>query len=563
LIVGRPETVASPADATVSAGPRSLRSDRSTLAVSGVTKAFGSRRVLDSVGFVVPRGEAIALLGANGSGKSTLIKILAGVYDPDGHGRAKLRIGTSELNLPITHGALASAGVGIVHQDLALAPAMSVAENLFVNHPAGRLFRAVSDRRLAQRARKCLGEYGFTHIDPDVPLGSLPAVDRASVAVCRALLSLRPGGLLILDEVTTFLSRADVDQLFDLVRTICSNGTTVFLVSHRLEEVRAVCSHAVVLRGGVVVSARPIVDVPDSELVSDIIGARVGELYPPKARPESSVAVRVDELSGRGFGPVSFEVRHGEILGITGLRGMGQEQLPYLLYGVRRAAGGKLSIGESVLEVRGIGPREALKVGMRLIPSDRLRSGAVGGASVRENFTLPFVDDFFHRAYIRGSRERAATQAMMAEFSVVPNDSEAKYSRLSGGNQQKVLVGRWLRGRPALLLLDEPTQGVDISARRDIFGKIVATADQGCAVLYVSTEAIDLAEVCHRVIVLRDGAIASVIEGHELSEQRVLEDCWRIDGRVPADASSGRAVDPDRGAPSDETHLKERWHVDQ
>lgn len=495
--------------------------------ISGFSKTFGNRRVLQNFEATFAQGTVHGLVGANGSGKSTLIKILAGYHDPD-HGQAELQIRGERYAFPVHHSDRRRIGIGFVHQDLGLAGEVSVAENLFIDALAPRPLSRVPWRALNDRAELLLGRVGGDHIRPADTINQLIPVDRAIVAIARAISELVPRGLLVLDEVTTFLPRDGVELLFQLMRDVCAEGTSVLLVSHRLEEIRAACEAVTVLRNGAVVASRKIRETSEETLVTDIVGSELADLYPHKGRPGDATRFCVENLRGHGFGPISFAAKQGEIIGVTGLRGMGHERLPYALYGDTRATG-SIRVEGVTLDLRGAGVVDVLKAGVRLVPGDRLRQGAVASATVQENATLPFIREFFKRGRLRRGPERVATEKLLDAYGVAPRDPSYLYSRLSGGNQQKVLLGRWLRTTPKVLLLDEPTQGVDIGARRDLFARIVQAAEEGATVIYVSTETQDLAELCHRVLVFRDGTVARALERGEVTEENILRACWISD----------------------------------
>ena len=492
--------------------------------IRGVSKTFGNRRVLDSIAFNFPAGTVHGLIGANGSGKSTVIKILAGYHDPD-HGDGQLEIRGETYDLPIHHGSRRHIGLGFVHQDLGLASAMSVAENLFIDDLAPHPLSRVTWSRLQDRAHELLSRVGGERVSAERTIAEISPVDRAIVAIARAVSKLRTGGLLVLDEVTTFLPRDDVELLFKLMRNVCNEGMSVLFVSHRLEEIRATCSTVTVLRNGALAASRVVAETSDDTLITDIVGTELGDLYPRRHAPQPKSRLAVRGVVGRGLGPVSFDASVGEIVGVTGLRGMGHESLPYLLYG-DGATKGIVTVDGVELDLTSSTIPEILGSGIRLVPGDRLRQGAIASATVQENITLPFIAEFFRGGRLRTKHERRIAVELLDAFGVKPSDPEYLYGRLSGGNQQKVLLARWLRSTPKLLLLDEPTQGVDIGARKELFARIVQAAIDGATVIYVSTETEDLAELCHRVLIVRDGQIVKTLSEGELTEGHILRSCW-------------------------------------
>lgn len=518
-----PESLTAFSDSQVDKIPFGPARAGASIEIAGLSKTFGPRRVLDSFSASIPAGTVHGLLGANGSGKSTLIKILAGYHEPDEAGT--LTVYGTTYAVPISHADRREIGLAFVHQDLGLASEMSVTENLFIDSLSPRPLSRIGWTALYEQGAELLRRVGGGHIDPRRAIGELLPVDRAIVAIARAMSKLRSGGLLVLDEVTTFLPRDGVAQLFRLVREVCDLGMSVLYVSHRLEEIRELCTGATVLRGGVVVAEREIATTTDQQLVSDIVGDELSELYPPKSSFGAEARFVVTDARSEGLGPVSFVARRGEIIGVTGLRGMGHEHLPYTLFGDRRASG-SVRLDGSNADLAHATVRSMLDLGIHLVPGDRLRQGAVGAATVQENLSIPYVREFFDRGRLRLGRERLDAQSLLDAYGVDPPDPTYLYSRLSGGNQQKVLMARWLRSTPKVLLLDEPTQGVDIGARRELFRRIVHAAEGGASVIYVSTETQDLAELCHRVLVFRDGRIASVVEEGLVTEENILRACW-------------------------------------
>ncbi|MDX6227824.1 MAG: ribose transport system ATP-binding protein [Frankiales bacterium] len=492
--------------------------------IAHITKSFGNRQVLSDVTVSFPAGTVHGLLGANGSGKSTLIKVLAGYHLPDDDA-ARFRLAGKEHQFPLPSAERHAIGLAFVHQDLGLVPGASVAENLLIEQLSPAAHIPISWRAVHARAQAMLARVSGHHIDTRKSVDQLPAVDRAIVAIARAAYGLHPGGLLVLDEVTAFLPRDEVDRLFVLLEHLKAEGTSVLFVSHRLEEVRATCDTVTVLRGGEVAARRDLATTTDERIVADIVGIRVGDLYPQKQPARSTTGLTVTGLRAAGLGPVSFEAQAGEIIGLTGLRGMGYEQLVYALYGDCKASG-SLVLDGAALELGDFQIKDAVAAGMALVPSDRLARGAVPSASVQENLTLPFLNSFFRGARIRSRDERAVTTELLKAYGVEPAIPDHTYSRLSGGNQQKVLMARWLHTKPKLLLLDEPTQGVDVGARRELFNRIVQAAAGGATVLYASTETQDLAELCHRVLVFRDGHVSTELAGQQVNDEELLRACW-------------------------------------
>jgi ribose transport system ATP-binding protein len=512
----------------------------SAIRVEHLTKSFGSRTVLEDVSFDIPPGKIVGLLGQNGSGKSTLIKILTGFHDPDHGSDAAIVVGEHRLALPLHHGPLHHEAddfrIAAVHQDLGLLPSASVTENLLIDRLGARSLGKLSWSAVHRRAQQILDRVGAAGINPRTDVSELKPVQRAMVAIARAIDELTSdSGLLILDEVTAFLTQDGIDQLFELVRTVAARGIAVLFVSHRMEEIWRICDQAVVLRGGRLIRAADISETTEDELIGDIVGQRLEWLYPDKHTHSEEVRISFHGVRSAPVRDFSLEARAGEIIGLTGLRGMGHERLVYALYGDAPHCLGELRIDGKSVDLERLRPGAAYQLGLRLVPSERLLNGAVSEATVRENASLPLISTFVRNGALSPRRERDWATDLVRNYDVSPQDTEINYGRLSGGNQQKVLMARWLETAPTVLLLDEPTQGVDVGARRDIFQRIVAAAQAGTTVLYTTSETQDLAELCHRVLVFRDGAVTGELAGADVTEDAISRMCWG--GSVRADAA--------------------------
>lgn len=494
------------------------------LAFQHLTKSFGTRKVLDDVSFEMTAGQIVALLGQNGSGKSTLLKLLTGFHDPDNGTNAAVVVGDTRLTLPLRddHAAFR---VAAVHQDLALLQNASVAENLLIDSIGDASLAPIRWSEVHRRARQILGKVGTSDISTRTLVENLRPVQQAMVAIARAMNGIEDGGLLILDEVTAFLTQDSIDDLFTLVKEVAKRGVSVLFVSHRMEEIWRICDKAIVLRNGQLVADVDLSMTTSDDLISKIIGDRTDWLYPAKPPVAGDPFLRVSGMT-RGSAVVEFAARSGEIVGLTGLRGMGYERVVYALYGEDRPSRGTMQLGTRQIDLARLTPGQAYGFNIRLLPSERLKNGAVAWASVRENAVLPILPTFMRLGALDRGREKNWAVQLLNSYNVVPSDPEALYGSLSGGNQQKALVAKWLETGPQLLLLDEPTQGVDIGARRDIFSRIVGAAADGVTVLYATTEVRDLAELCHRVLVFRDGRIAGELTGTEVTEDAITRLCW-------------------------------------
>jgi ribose transport system ATP-binding protein len=475
-------------------------------------------------------GEVHGLLGENGSGKSTLIKILAGFHAPDA---GELWIDGEEVRLPLQTGEFRELGLSFVHQHLGLVESLSVLENLRVADIASSRSRlGISWRRERARARETFERYGL-RLDPRAIVADLKPVERALLAIVRAIeenrIVGRGHGVLVLDEPTVFLPREGIERLFSLVRDAAAAGASILFVSHDLDEVREITDRVTVLRDGALVGSVVTAATSETQFVEMIIGRRLAAMAEFEHHDLSGkrVGASVVGLTGGTVRDVSLSLHEGEVVGVTGLIGSGFDEVPYLLYGARPARSGRLVLGAETHELPQLGPPDAIAAGVALIPADRPNDGCVPSLPVSENLALAVLDRYFNGIALDRRRSRRETGALMSEFDVRPNDPSLPYGALSGGNQQKALLAKWFQTEPRLLLLDEPTQGVDVGARQQIFGLIRAAAEErGMVVLCASSDYEQLATICDRVVVFGRGRVFRELVGAELTKERIVEQCY-------------------------------------
>ncbi|GAA1003729.1 ribose import ATP-binding protein RbsA [Acrocarpospora pleiomorpha] len=478
------------------------------LQVHSASKTFGGVRVLEDVSLAVLPGEIRAIVGENGSGKSTLVKILAGYYEPD----AGTEVAVAGNPVTTTHaGEAKNAGLRFVHQDLALVDSLNVVENLGLGRGFGcGRGRPVNwaDRR--REARQNLAELGYD-VDVTVPTGKLQASERTAVAVARAVAEhhSRPQ-LLVLDEPTANLPGPEVERLFDLVRRVRDNGVAVLFISHHLDEVFELADSVTVLRGGRLITTRPIAGLDRSTLIELIVGHPVQSSTQTAVVDERSVVLELKSISGATVHKLSADVRKGEILGIAGITGSGREAAASLIFGGLPRTGDVVVDGHFVPSGR---PDLSIGAGIAMVPANRPRVAVVHGHTVAENLTLARLKDFSQKGWLRRREEMRTVQGWLGELDVRPREPHALMSRLSGGNAQKVILARWLRLEPRVLILDEPTQGVDVGAKQDIHDRIRAAASSGCSVVVCSTDSEELALLCTRILVFSGGRVESELPG--------------------------------------------------
>ncbi|HXW81368.1 MAG TPA: sugar ABC transporter ATP-binding protein [Acidimicrobiales bacterium] len=496
------------------------------IAAESLSKAFGGRRVLRDARLSVLPGEVHALLGQNGSGKSTLIKILSGYHAPDPG--ARLQVRGEDVALPLRPGESRRLGLAFVHQDLGLLDSATVLENVrlgaFETTRAGRV-KWDCERR---RVNEALERYAPA-VSADQDVSTLTEVERVMVAVVRAMDQLAhvPHGLLVLDEATASLPRDGVDTLFGTIREVARAGSGVLFVTHRLEEVPRIADRVSVLRDGAVVAVTDASALDGDDLVSLILGFEIDRLYPEAHQPGGSVTAVVEHLRAPMLYDFSVSLGRGEVVGVTGLAGMGWEMLPYVLFGAQAGTAGTMAIAGHRYDLATWSPSRAMRAGVGLIPSDRMRDGGVPEASVVENATLPTLRRHFRGGRLRKHREESHVYQLMGSYNVRPREPKSVFGTLSGGNQQKVMLAKWFETKPELFIMHEPTQGVDVGARQQIFQLISEAASRGTTVLLASAEYDDLAHLCDRVIVFRHGRAIAQLAGDQLTNERILEQCFR------------------------------------
>jgi ribose transport system ATP-binding protein len=487
------------------------------LSIDDVAKSYGSTVALGGVSFDVAKGTVHALLGGNGSGKSTLVKVLAGVVQAD---QGVLRIGGEKHDARlVTPAAARDAGFRFVHQQSSTFPDLTVAENLALGHGFERgVARAVNWRAQRRRAAAVLERFGID-ADPRQPLSSLTAARQTMVAIARGLQDQEDDdrGLIVLDEPTASLPAREVDVLLEALRRYAGQGQTIIYVSHRIEEVLAVADAATVLRDGRVLATKPRHELSHGSVVELIAGRAVEDARTTRRPGTASGAVVLESrgLRGGAVRDATFTLREGEILGVAGLLGSGRTTLLRLLFGVLQPEDGELRMaGEPV---RLASSAAAMREGLALVPEDRQREAGFADMSVAENLSMATVRSYWRGGRLRLGAERTDARELLKAYLIRAQSEQAPLSSLSGGNQQKVIVARWLRRNPRVLLLDEPTQGVDVGARAEIYSLIRNATAGGTAVVVVSSDLQELAGLSDRCLLLDRGRTAGSVSGPDLT----------------------------------------------
>ena len=489
------------------------------LRIEHVSKTFPGQVALADVSIDVAPGEVHALVGQNGSGKSTLIKILAGYHQPDpGSGEAwvngtPLRLGDGQ--------AAVDAGIRFVHQDLGLVGMLSAVENLaitagFQTGPGGRIRWAAE----VARTRTALDALGLADIDVKAPVDALPPSQRTAVAIARALVGWESGAhLLILDEPTATLPGDDVQRLFEVIHTLKQRGVSILYVSHHLDEVFELADRVTVLRDGKRIATEAVSGLDHDSLVQLIVGHSIEATTATASQVGDRPRFTVRDLRGGTVAGIDFDVYPGEVVGVAGITGSGREHVLGLIAGqLPRTDGDVVLDGARIDNHR---PRQAIRAGVAFVPAERSVRGTVGTMSVRENLSLTDLSRHVSAGRIRRRSEVGEIHDWIERLSIKTSSSEAAIGSLSGGNQQKVMFGKALRLAPSLLLLDEPTQGIDIGAKDQIHRLIDASVAEGMSVLVASTDTDELVRLCHRVIVMANGVITTTLVGDHIARERI------------------------------------------
>jgi ribose transport system ATP-binding protein len=487
------------------------------LTVTNLSKSFAGPRVLDSVSLSIEPGEIRALVGQNGSGKSTLIKILAGFHTPDDGGSVEVDGEPLAFGVGATSEAL---GMRFVHQDLGLVDALDTVDNLALGAGYPSFHGAIRWGSERRRARKAMTDLGY---DFDVRrlVGTLAMSERTAVAIARAL---APRGakpkLLVLDEPTANLPAAEAQRLYALTRRVADAGVAIVFVSHHFDEVFELADSVTVLRDGKHVITRQVEGLTEDGLIELVIGRPLERVvHDVKAVERKAVTLEVNDLRTHGvLAGVSFEVHASEIVGIAGITGSGRDEMARAVFGGLDRTG-EVKIGGTVIPP--LRPDVAIEKGLGLVPAERHANAAFMSSNLRENITVVRPRLHWRNGILRKGSERADVNVWLDRLDVRPRNCEFAMSDLSGGNQQKVVICRWLRMEPKVLVLDEPTQGVDVGAKADIHRLVDEAAAQGTAVLVVSTDHEELVRLCHRVLVVRRGRIVDELSGSQLDADAI------------------------------------------
>ncbi|MFB9378372.1 sugar ABC transporter ATP-binding protein [Kineococcus gynurae] len=483
-----------------------------------VLKHFDGVHALRGAHLSVRPGEIHALLGENGAGKSTLIKVVTGVYAPDG---GTIRRNGEEVQFAGVRAAN-RAGVVALYQELSIIPSITVAENVLLGEQMPARGGVVDWRRMRQRARVHLERLN-QRIPLDRLAGELSPVQQTMVSFARALAT--DAKVLILDEPTASLTDTEIRELFVVLRSLRDEGVAILYVSHRLEEVFELCDRLTVMRNGATITTKDVADSTIDEVISTMVGREPGSLFPDRGTATSTVSLAVEGLHGRRVKDVSFRAHAGEVLGIGGLAGSGRSELLRILAGAQKQTGGTVAVNGTVLPHRAAVP-EMLAAGIALVPEERRSQGVVLAATIRDNIALANIPTVSSAGVVSGARISAIVERGMRDLQIKAHGPRQPVGELSGGNQQKVVLAKMLARRPSVLLMDEPTRGIDVGTKAEIYRLIRRLAAEGTTVIAVSSELPELIGMSDRILIMHEGRVSGEVDAAEADEEILLSYCY-------------------------------------
>lgn len=479
-----------------------------------IFKAFAGVPALVDVSFACRQGTVHALLGENGAGKSTLIKILAGAYQAD-QGEIVFK---GETLARLTARQALDKGIRIIYQELNLIPDLTVVENIFLGNEARGRWGLIDRRQMRDGALALFDRLGIT-LDPDAPVGELTVAQQQMVEIAKALS--QQADLIVMDEPSAILAGHELARLFAIINTLRAQGVTIIYISHRLEEIFAIADAVTVLKDGHVVGTRTIDQITRPELIQMMVGRPLEEVFPKGGQSRGAAVLVVDNVTAGPVRNASFTLHAGEILGIAGMVGSGRTELARAIFGADPVQSGKILLKGTALTNHS--PRQAIGAGLALAPEDRKRQGLFLGQSIRHNLTLPILPQLTQRGIIQRNQETVLVQNAKQDLAIQMASPDQHVQYLSGGNQQKVVLAKWLQTKPAVIILDEPTRGIDVGAKFEIYRLMRQLTDQGVAILMISSELPEVLGMSDRILVMHQGAMVGELPRAEATEERIIE----------------------------------------
>ncbi len=486
------------------------------LETTEISKDFSSVYVLKNISIQIERGEILGIIGENGAGKSTLMKILGGVYTATSGG---IHFDSKEVDIREPADAK-RLGISLIPQEFNLIKELTVCDNVFLGSEVRQRNGLLDMKTMMARTHELLAELNVD-IRPDERIENLSTAQKQMVEICKAVSM--DAKLLIMDEPTTVLTQYEIDILFKLMHRLRNQGTTIIYISHKLKEVKAVCDRVIILRDGEVVSTEKIGNISVVEMAQRMVGRELNQIFPEKHNPESEIVLEVRHLTVTDvIEDISFTVRRGEILGLAGLVGAGRTEVAETILGVRKAASGEIfRDGKKIVIGR---PSDAVANGISYLSEDRQGSGILTSFSVAKNTTLVSLGDYcrYIIKFIMRDRERDSANEHTRRFNIKTQSLDTRLEFLSGGNQQKVSLAKSIDPKPVVLIADEPTRGVDVSAKQEIYRLINSLAMEGLSCIFISSEQEEIIGMCHRVIVMKQGRVMGTLEGEKISEEEIM-----------------------------------------
>lgn len=469
---------------------------------------------LDDVSFSVRRSEVHGLVGANGAGKSTLIKILAGAIIPD---KGSIFLNGEQV-MPLSPRKSQEKGIQVIHQELNLVNHMSVMENIFLGYEIKANHIFVNDQEMRKSSSKILESLGVK-INPDVQVGSLSVSYQQMVAIAAALR--RKAIFLVLDETTAAISGDEIDHLFERIRNLRDSGLGFIYVSHQIDEIFAICDRVSILRDGRYIATQDVRKTSKAEIISLMVGSQLSEEFPKGNIKKGSTVLSINNLSQKGkFNDISFEIKRGEILGFFGLVGAGRTELFKAIFGITQPTSGSIIFNGEKKKIKK--PADAVKLGLGFLPEDRKKEGLLLRMTVLHNITLPSINKISRFGLIQSDHEKQIAKDQVKNLNIITPNLHQKVMFLSGGNQQKVILAKWLAINPSLLILDQPTRGIDVAAKREIYRIIHSLAKAGHAIVLISDELQEILGLSDKIVVMQDGKVNGVIQKKDASQEKIL-----------------------------------------
>ena len=486
-----------------------------TLKVRNISKAFPNVQALEDVSLDIRPGEILAFMGENGAGKSTLLKIINGDYQQD---IGTISIDERELSFSNPRQAH-EAGIRVIYQEPEIVPGTTVPENIWIGELPKR-YGVIDRRELNEKAQRRLEEYGFENVLPiDLMGGELSSAQRQLVEIMRALK--KDVRVLALDEPTSSLTDEEVDRLFSLVRRLRDDGVAIIYVSHRINEIKRLCDRIAILRDGRLITVKPASEMTEAEIVSLMVGRDLSDVFERHPAGGDQEVLRVEELYSKWHNGVSFHINAGEVVGFSGLIGAGRSELAKVIFGELPKSGGRIILDEEEITIHR--PDQAIAKGIGFAPEDRKREGLILMRSVLENTSMAILRQLSRFHIVRRTLEREVVGNFVEKLNVRTPSLDQDVGKLSGGNQQKVVLSRWLAARPKILILDEPTRGIDVGAKAEIYGLIDELANEGLGIMFISSEMPEILGLADRVYVMQNGRITGELSGRDATEEAILE----------------------------------------